>query len=327
MTEVNPEIDEDPGLVNSDPYGAGWLFKISPVRGRRRAAARPAVGRRLPGADSRRGVSRMARVTAEDLQRYDTATAHLEPPFAVVDLAALRANAADMTRRAAGKPIRLASKSVRCRELIDARAGAWTASAGSWPSPCPRRCGWPSAGTSDDIVVAYPTADRAALARLAGDAAAARAITVMVDCTEHLDLIAEAAASRARARSRSGSAIDIDAGYLALRRAAARGRAALAGPHARPDAAALATGDRGPARAAAGRADGLRGARSPASATTRPGSRCIRQGHPGHAAPVGGRAGPAPGRDRRGRAGRRAARVRQRRRHRLDRRRRPPSRR
>ena len=35
--------------------------------------------------------------TAEDLQRYDAATAHLEPPFAVVDLAALRANAAGMT--------------------------------------------------------------------------------------------------------------------------------------------------------------------------------------------------------------------------------------
>jgi glycine cleavage system H protein len=29
VTEVNPEIDDDPGLVNSDPYGAGWLFKIS----------------------------------------------------------------------------------------------------------------------------------------------------------------------------------------------------------------------------------------------------------------------------------------------------------
>ena len=28
VSEVNPEIDEDPGLVNSDPYGAGWLFKV-----------------------------------------------------------------------------------------------------------------------------------------------------------------------------------------------------------------------------------------------------------------------------------------------------------
>jgi glycine cleavage system H protein len=29
VTEVNAEIDDDPGLVNSDPYGAGWLFKVS----------------------------------------------------------------------------------------------------------------------------------------------------------------------------------------------------------------------------------------------------------------------------------------------------------
>ncbi|HUC59504.1 MAG TPA: glycine cleavage system protein GcvH [Streptosporangiaceae bacterium] len=28
VTEINPEVDDDPGLVNSDPYGAGWLFKI-----------------------------------------------------------------------------------------------------------------------------------------------------------------------------------------------------------------------------------------------------------------------------------------------------------
>ena len=29
VTEVNPEIDENPGLINSDPYGAGWLFKVA----------------------------------------------------------------------------------------------------------------------------------------------------------------------------------------------------------------------------------------------------------------------------------------------------------
>ena len=23
------ELDDDPGLVNSDPYGAGWLFKVT----------------------------------------------------------------------------------------------------------------------------------------------------------------------------------------------------------------------------------------------------------------------------------------------------------
>jgi glycine cleavage system H protein len=28
VTEVNADIDDDPGLVNSDPYGAGWLMRI-----------------------------------------------------------------------------------------------------------------------------------------------------------------------------------------------------------------------------------------------------------------------------------------------------------
>jgi glycine cleavage system H protein len=33
VTEVNAELEDDPGLVNSDPYGAGWLFKVSVVDG------------------------------------------------------------------------------------------------------------------------------------------------------------------------------------------------------------------------------------------------------------------------------------------------------
>lgn len=28
ITETNPEVESDPSLVNSDPYGKGWLFKI-----------------------------------------------------------------------------------------------------------------------------------------------------------------------------------------------------------------------------------------------------------------------------------------------------------
>ena len=28
VIEANPEIEDDPGLVNTDPYGAGWLLKI-----------------------------------------------------------------------------------------------------------------------------------------------------------------------------------------------------------------------------------------------------------------------------------------------------------
>ena len=29
VTEVNPDLEENPGLINSDPYGAGWLFKVA----------------------------------------------------------------------------------------------------------------------------------------------------------------------------------------------------------------------------------------------------------------------------------------------------------
>jgi D-serine deaminase-like pyridoxal phosphate-dependent protein len=41
--------------------------------------------------------------------------ADVAAPFAFVDLDAMWANADDMVRRAGGKPIRVASKSLRCR--------------------------------------------------------------------------------------------------------------------------------------------------------------------------------------------------------------------
>jgi D-serine deaminase-like pyridoxal phosphate-dependent protein len=149
-----------------------------------------------------------------DLQRYEAATAHLEAPFAIVDLAALRANAAAMTRRAAGKPIRLASKSVRCRALTE-RVLRMDGFRGVLAYTLPEALWLAASGTSGDIVVAYPTADRTALARLAGDPAAAAAISVMVDCPDHLDLIEKAIAGVADPRP-VRVAIDIDAGYAAL---------------------------------------------------------------------------------------------------------------
>jgi D-serine deaminase-like pyridoxal phosphate-dependent protein len=176
-------------------------------------------------------------VTERDRQRYDSATAHLEPPFAVVDLAALRANAAAMTRRAAGKPIRLASKSVRCRGLID-QVLRMDGFRGILAFTLPEALWLAERGTCDDILVGYPTADRTALARLAGDPAAAAAITVMVDSPDHLDLIEKAAAGTAEPHP-VRVCIDIDAGYLGLHgllRAGAR-RSPVRTP---ADAAALA---------------------------------------------------------------------------------------
>ena len=176
-------------------------------------------------------------VALADLQRYDAATAHLEPPFAVVDMEAMRANAKVMARRALGKPIRLASKSVRCRDLTR-QVLEMKGFRGILAFTLPEALWLAETGVSEDIVVGYPTADRSALARLAASPAAAAAIAVMVDSPEHLEMIEKAAAAAAEPQP-VRVCIDIDAGYLALRglvRAGAR-RSPVRTP---ADAAALA---------------------------------------------------------------------------------------
>jgi D-serine deaminase-like pyridoxal phosphate-dependent protein len=119
--------------------------------------------------------------------RYDAATAGLEAPFAVVDLQAFQANADDLVRRAQGVPIRVASKSVRCRALIDAALKV-DGFAGIMAFTLPEAL-WLASLGYDDLLVAYPTTDRTALRALALSADLAARITVMVDAVEHLDLI------------------------------------------------------------------------------------------------------------------------------------------
>jgi D-serine deaminase-like pyridoxal phosphate-dependent protein len=109
--------------------------------------------------------------------RLNKATSHLEPPFAAVDLEAFDANAVDLLRRAGGKHVRLATKSVRCRALIDRALEAGFRGLLAFTLPEALWLG------RDDVVVAYPTVDRTAL-REPRDG-----ITLMVDCREHLDLI------------------------------------------------------------------------------------------------------------------------------------------
>jgi len=150
----------------------------------------------------------------DDRQRYDAATAGLQPPFAIVDLTALRRNAADLTRRAAGKPIRVASKSVRCRALLG-EVLRMPGFRGIMAFTLPEALWLARTGACDDILLAYPATDTAALARLAADPGCARAITVMVDSTEHIDMIEKAAAGTPDPRP-VRVCIDIDTGFTAL---------------------------------------------------------------------------------------------------------------
>ncbi|WP_406688331.1 amino acid deaminase/aldolase [Saccharopolyspora sp. ID03-671] len=122
------------------------------------------------------------------MRRIEEITREIEPPFAAVDLAAFDDNAQDMVRRAAGVPIRIATKSVRCRELI-ARALRTDGYSGLMCYSLAEALWLHGEGLSDDLLVAYPTADRAALRELAANPAAAAAISVMVDSTDHLDFI------------------------------------------------------------------------------------------------------------------------------------------
>jgi D-serine deaminase-like pyridoxal phosphate-dependent protein len=118
------------------------------------------------------------------------ATAGLQPPFAVVDLGAFDTNAAILRRNAIGKPLRLASKSLRSRALMR-RALAQPGFKGVLGFTLPEALWLAEEGGDEfgDIVVAYPTADTDALRRLAADDELARRITLMVDSVEHLDFL------------------------------------------------------------------------------------------------------------------------------------------
>ncbi len=120
------------------------------------------------------------------------ATSHLDPALAVIQLDALRHNTHDMLRRAGGKPIRVASKSVRVRGVLDAvlavpgyhgvlaytlEEALWLAKGGDGHPPI------------EDVVVGYPTADRAAIAELAHSPELAARVTLMVDSIAQLDFI------------------------------------------------------------------------------------------------------------------------------------------
>ncbi len=124
-------------------------------------------------------------------ERLERATADLEPPFAVVDLDAFDANRSDMARRSA-KPIRVASKSVRCRALIERALEhpgyrgilAYSVAEARWLG-------------HDDVLVAYPSASPGEVPP---------GVTVMVDCVAHLEPLA--AGTRV--------CIDVDAGLWLL---------------------------------------------------------------------------------------------------------------
>ena len=144
-------------------------------------------------------------------QAMTDATAAVSGPVAAIDVDALRHNALDMVVRAGGVPIRVASKSVRVREIVDATL-AIPGYRGILAFTLPEAL-WLAGHGHRDVVVGYPTADRAAIADLASDSAAAAQITLMVDSIDQLDLVDAVAAPGARETIRV--CIDADASWRA----------------------------------------------------------------------------------------------------------------
>ncbi len=145
---------------------------------------------------------------AEYWPALSRATEGLDTPFGVISVPALAHNAHDMLARANGTSIRVASKSVRVRGVIDAVLAlpgyfgvlAYTLAEALW-----------LAETIDDVVVGYPSADRSAIAQLAASAKLAERVTLMVDDVAQLDLIDSVAAAAKRETIRL--AIDLDASW------------------------------------------------------------------------------------------------------------------
>ena len=159
--------------------------------------------------------------------RYDAIFEAIPPPFAFVDLGAMRSNADAMLAQAAGKPIRVASKSVRSlpvlRRIFELSDGFEGILAFTLPEAL-----WLASEGFDDIVVAYPSANRDAIRELVALAAGdeAKAPVPMVDDSPHLDLI-EGAMGAGQAEVRV--CMDVDAGWWVM-----GGRVARVGPKRSP---------------------------------------------------------------------------------------------
>lgn len=133
-----------------------------------------------------------------DIDALERATAGLPSPLVTVDLAAFDANADDLVRRAAGRPIRVASKSVRCRSLLR-RVLDRPGFAGVMAYAVPEAV-WLVRHGFPDVFVAYPSSDVEWIRAVVEDEHLREEITLAIDSVEHVrflvDLLGEGSGLR-----------------------------------------------------------------------------------------------------------------------------------
>ncbi|WP_221090983.1 alanine racemase [Deinococcus aquaedulcis] len=152
---------------------------------------------------------------ATRLQAYRTAFAGRAGPFAYVDLDAFDANARALRARAAGQRVRIATKSLRCTDLLRRVLASDPQYAGLMCYD-PREAAFLAREGFDDLLLAYPTTDAPALRDLAGAAVAGTRVCVMVDSEAHLPPL-EAAARAAQTTLNVCLDLDLSQTYPGLR--------------------------------------------------------------------------------------------------------------
>lgn len=150
------------------------------------------------------------RTVRDAVDNYLTHTS-TSTPLVVLDLDAFTANGKDMAKRANGTPLRVASKSLRIRQAITA-ALAMEGFQGVMAYSAREAIWLVRQGVTDDVLVAYPTSDAAAIAEIGQDETLARAITLTFDSTDHLDFIDYACPPDSRNEIRL--CLDIDASLV-----------------------------------------------------------------------------------------------------------------
>lgn len=137
-------------------------------------------------------------------QALELAKIH-QRPVGVLDLEAVEKNLDALRQRADGKPVRVASKSLRVRNLLEHTLN--TPGFRGVMSYSLDEALWLAEHGIRDILVAYPSADVEAIGRLRASDEAASTITLMVDSPRHLDLIDSTAGAPVRV------AVELDGGY------------------------------------------------------------------------------------------------------------------
>ena len=157
-------------------------------------------------------------MTGDLHQRYERAVAGRDAPLAVVDLDALRANADVLRGQAGGLPVRVASKSLRCVDVLHrvlAHEGTGPGFRGVLSYTPAEALHLADHGMTDQLV-AYPSVDRQALCEVARRVADQRPgrIVLMVDSVEGAAHVARAAREL---RVRLPVAVDLDTAWQPVR--------------------------------------------------------------------------------------------------------------